>query len=70
MVSGSSPTLTGMDVPTEITCIECSGTANLMSFPPDAGFEPGDTVAYVCEDCGNRSDIVLDDVEDESTDEA
>jgi C4-type Zn-finger protein len=53
-----------MDVPTEITCVECGGTAGLLSAPPpDDVFHPGDVVAYVCADCGHRFDIVLDEVE-------
>jgi hypothetical protein len=48
-----------MDAPTEMACLECQGTANRMSFPPDEGFEPGDVVAYVCEDCGHRFDVVV-----------
>jgi hypothetical protein len=51
-----------MDVPDEITCVECGGSARLMSYPPpDEGFAPGDAVTFVCEDCGHRHDIVLDD---------
>lgn len=30
-----------------------------MSFPPDEGFIAGDVVAYVCEDCGHRYDLVV-----------
>ena len=44
--------------PLQIPCLECQGTANLMSFPPDEGFVTGDVVAYVCEDCGHRYDLV------------
>lgn len=54
-----------MDTPTEMACLECQGTAHRMSFPPDEGFEPGDVVAYVCEDCGHRFDVVVPD-EDET----
>ena len=45
--------------PTEMACLECQGRANLMSFAPDEGFAPGDVVAYVCEDCGHRYDVVV-----------
>lgn len=58
--ASSSAYPAGMDMPTEITCIECGGEAHMMSFPPDEGFEPGDVVAYVCEDCSHRSDVVVD----------
>jgi len=54
-----------MDTPTEITCPECQGTVHRVSFPPEEGFEPGDVVAYVCEDCGARFDIVVEETEDE-----
>jgi len=51
-----------MEVPDTITCVECGGTAHRMSHPPpDEGFEPGDTIAYVCGDCGTRHDIVAED---------
>jgi hypothetical protein len=46
--------------PERITCVECGGIAHRMSYPPDEGFEPGDVVAYVCEDCGHRHDVELD----------
>jgi len=46
--------------PDTITCMECSGTAHRVTHPPpDAGFEPGDIVAYACEDCGHRIDLVF-----------
>jgi hypothetical protein len=50
-----------MDVPSTITCVECGGTAHLMSYEPEDGFEPGNPVAFVCEDCNHRHDVVLGD---------
>jgi len=50
-----------MDVPNAITCVECGGIAHLSSFAPHEGFEPGDVVAYACEDCNHRLDLVLGD---------
>lgn len=48
--------------PDTITCMECLGTAHLVSYPPpDEGFEPGFVAAYVCEDCGHRIDLILED---------
>jgi len=49
-----------------ITCIDCGGVAHLLSYPPEDGcWEPGDFVAYRCEDCLDRWDLVLpDDDED------
>ena len=41
--------------------MSCGGIAHLVSYPPpDTGFEPGDIVAYVCADCDERIDLVLD----------
>lgn len=51
-----------------ITCIDCGGRAHLLTpadVDPEAGgaepWQPGDVVAYRCEDCNDRWDIVLDD---------
>ena len=52
-------------VPETIVCVDCGGTCHLLSTPPpDEPFEPGDVVAYRCEDCMDRWDVVLPD-EDE-----
>ena len=49
-----------------ITCIDCGGRAHLLTKPDvdpeDAGtalWLPGDIVAYRCEDCLDRWDLVL-----------
>ena len=48
-----------------ITCVECGGTAHLLSHrPADDPFEPGDVVAYSCSDCNHRLDIVLEEDEE------
>ena len=51
-----------------ITCIDCGGRAHLLTQPrvdeEEAGaalWQPGDIVAYRCEDCLDRWDIVLAD---------
>ena len=51
-----------------ITCIDCGGRAHLLTKPdidPDDGlgavWQPGDIVAYRCEDCLDRWDLVLED---------
>src|SRR5262245_16490763 len=51
-----------------ITCIDCGGRAHLLTAPhvdPEDGraqpWLPGDIVAYRCEDCLDRWDIVLED---------
>lgn len=48
--------------PETITCVECGGTAHLISFlPEDESLEPGTPVAYRCEDCAERLDVVWED---------
>jgi hypothetical protein len=46
-------------VPSTIRCLECGGTAHLIDFAPESGFQPGDIVAYRCEDCLERWDVEL-----------
>jgi len=54
----------GMEVPETITCVECGATAGrLTHLPPDEQLLPGDVVAYLCPECGQRFDIVLEDEE-------
>jgi hypothetical protein len=48
--------------PQEIVCVECGGTATLISFLPEDGeVEVGDVLAYRCGDCLDRWDIVMQD---------
>lgn len=43
----------------EITCVECGGTAHLISYlPEDEQPEPGTALAYRCADCKDRLDVV------------
>jgi hypothetical protein len=43
-----------------IVCVDCGGRAHLLSYPPEDGrWEPGDIVAYRCEDCMDRWDLVI-----------
>ncbi|MEX1134859.1 MAG: hypothetical protein WED83_08460 [Acidimicrobiia bacterium] len=45
--------------PESISCVECGGTAHLISFlPPDEDLEPGAALAYRCADCLDRFDVV------------
>ncbi len=46
----------------EITCVDCGGRCFLLTHAPEDGlWEAGDVVAYRCEDCLDRWDLVLDD---------
>ena len=48
--------------PQEIVCVECGGTAKLISFLPEDGeVEIGDVLAYRCGDCLDRWDVVMED---------
>lgn len=50
-----------MDVPDTIVCVDCGGVCHRLSYErPDEPWEPGDVVAYRCEDCLDRWDMVLD----------
>ncbi len=46
-----------------ITCVECGGTAHLISFEPEEGFAPGDVLVYRCSDCLDRWDVVYEEPE-------
>jgi hypothetical protein len=52
--------------PQEIVCVECGGTATLISFLPENGeVEVGDVLAYRCGDCLDRWDVVMEDPVDD-----
>jgi len=55
-----------MDANETITCVECDGTAHLVSYEPPEGWEQGQVVAYACEDCGHRLDIVFEEPPEDS----
>lgn len=47
-------------VPPTIVCVECGGRAHVLTrLDPDDEPEAGDVVAYRCEDCNDRFDVVL-----------
>ncbi|HSH12066.1 MAG TPA: hypothetical protein VLA10_09800 [Ilumatobacter sp.] len=48
----------------EITCIDCGGRCFLLTRPREDGqWMAGDVVAYRCQDCLDRWDLVLEDDE-------
>jgi hypothetical protein len=50
-----------------IVCVDCGGRCHLLTPPREDGeWMPGDIVAYRCEDCRDRWDLVLPDDEDTS----
>jgi hypothetical protein len=50
-----------------IVCVDCGGRAHLLTHPREEGppWEPGDIVAYRCEDCLDRWDLVMPDDDDD-----
>lgn len=57
-----------MEVPETITCVECGAEANrLTHLPEEEGFVSGDVVAFICPECGQRLDLVLEEAEEEGT---
>jgi hypothetical protein len=60
-----------MDAPErEIICIDCGGRAFLLTPPREDGlWYSDDIVAYRCEDCLDRWDLVLGDVDEARGDE-
>jgi hypothetical protein len=55
-------------VATRIDCMECGGTAHLAQpIGPEDMLEAGDVVVYICGECNQRWDVVLDedDVDDD-----
>jgi len=56
---------TGPMAPETIVCVDCGGVCHLLTRPfveenGSVGFQPGDIVAYRCEDCLDRWDIELE----------
>lgn len=44
----------------EIVCVDCGGRCFLISHPREDGmWLPGEVVAYRCQDCRDRWDLVL-----------
>ena len=52
--------------PESIDCIDCGGTAHLISYlPSDEEVEPGSALAYRCGDCMERFDVIWESDESE-----
>ncbi len=58
-----------VDVPLEIVCVDCGGRAHLLTILDDEPVEAGDVLAYRCEDCLDRWDIVMTDDDDDGGDQ-
>jgi predicted nucleic acid-binding Zn ribbon protein len=44
-----------------IACMECGGTAHLVqALDPEITIEAGDVMVYVCGECNQRWDVVVD----------
>lgn len=49
------------DVARHIACMECGGTAHLLTpLPAEDDLYPGDILVYRCADCLERWDVVYD----------
>ncbi len=45
----------------EMRCVDCGGTAHLITpLPPDDDVYPGDVLVYRCTDCLERFDVVYE----------
>jgi hypothetical protein len=50
-----------MPISEHIDCMECGGTAHLAQLiGPDDDIEAGDSVVYLCGECAQRWDVVVD----------
>jgi hypothetical protein len=53
-----------MAIATRIDCMECGGTAHLAQpVGPDDDVEPGDVLVYLCGECAQRWDVVVDEAD-------
>lgn len=68
MIRARAGQTSGVEPEGEIVCIDCGGRCFLISAAREDGrWYPGDVVAYRCQDCRDRWDLVLpdDDVSDD-----
>lgn len=60
-----SPTLSPMglaeNLPENIVCVDCGGVCHRLALPAEDGDQPGDVIAYRCEDCLDRWDLLVED---------
>ncbi|MDB4657951.1 hypothetical protein OAK43_00965 [Verrucomicrobiales bacterium] len=56
-----------MNVPETITCVDCGQSAHLISYPPEEGWQIGDSVVYRCRGCNDRWDLIVDESDDPET---
>jgi hypothetical protein len=49
-----------MPVAETIVCVDCGGRCHRLTGDPELGWAEGDVVAYRCEDCNDRWDLVLE----------
>lgn len=49
-----------IEVPATIVCVDCGGACHRLPPEPEEGFAPGSVIAYRCEDCLDRWDLVFD----------
>jgi hypothetical protein len=50
-----------IEVPETILCVDCLGQCHRLTYVPEDGFAAGDVIAYRCEDCLDRWDLVFED---------
>ena len=49
-----------MEVADNIVCVDCGGRCHRLTPEPDGGFAHGTVVAYRCEECLDRWDLVVE----------
>jgi len=53
-----------MTISEQIACMECGGQAHLVQpLDPEIAVEAGDVMVYVCSDCNQRWDVVVDEAD-------
>ncbi len=58
-----------MDIPLVIVCVDCGGRAHLLTHLDDeVPPQSGDVLAYRCEDCLDRWDLVFEDDDSDEPD--